>query len=273
MTYADILSLFNLKLDKETNAYFSNAEIAQILNGALYRLLEDRYRAFESSTRISEHLSPLIIEVGRDVVPAIDLYPNETNGWSTAYTEFNSELTTEYTGWLYVLAAKIQLTQRNRTFSNTAVLQTSTNVTERNIKTVPMLKVDIGSERINDPYLEGGFPELGSHNLEDLRVYYQLRRGGIKIITREMFSTSGAHLYGILGPDTNSQESARILLTVIQKPTEFTASLLTGSTQYTDLTEPGTRDLVEYAIQIASEVTREKDEYQFISSQIQKDLL
>ena len=275
MTYADILSLFNLKLDKETNAYFNTTEIAQILNGALYRLLEDRYRAFESSTRISEHLSNLVVDCQQNMNAGAELYINRGIDWQIPFTDANTDLTQTFPGWLYILSAKVVLIQKAQTFNDTSAVLTQSDVeTEKRGITIPLIKLDIGAERINDPYLEGGFPTVtGSENANDFKLFYQIQRGGIKIKTREQFHFSNQELFGVLGPDQLNGESARVVLTVIQKPTEFNASLLAGTTTYNELTEPGIRDLIEYAIQIASEITREKEEYQFISSQIQKDLL
>ena len=273
MTYAEILSLFNLKLDKETNAYFSNTEIATILNEALYRLISDRYRAFESSNRISEQISPLITTVSRNMSYAVSFFPNNGTAWSQDWQIYNPDTADwEYTGWVHILGAKIKVSQFDVTYSAAAVETTATASTDKNEFTTQLKKININSEFLSDPYLEGSFAEIGSHKLENLKIFYKSLNKGIQVCTRQPYGTNTSEDYhGLVWP--NQADIVTLSLTVIQKPIEFTQALLGGTTSYEQLSESGIRDLVEYAIQVASEITRDKEEYQFISSQIQKDIM
>jgi hypothetical protein len=273
MTYAQILSLFNLKLDKETNAYFSNTEIATILNEALYRLLEDRYRAFESSNRIAEQISPLIKTVGKQLSYAIPFVANNSIGWESDWSQFNSDTSEwEFTGWLHILNAKLTVRQADVTYSASAVETTSAVTTQANQFTTQVKKLNINAENLTDPYLEGSYTDVGSHKLQDLKIFYKSLNKGILLCTRQTYGTNQSEDF--LGSVwANTSDTVTLSLTVIQKPIEFTDVLLEGAASYEQLNEPGIRDLVDYAIQVANEVTRDKEGYQFISSQIQKDLI
>lgn len=269
MTYAEILSTFNLKLDKEINAYFSNSEIATMLNEALYRLLDDRYRAFEASNRISEHISPLVVTVACDVAQGATFFPNNADTlFPIVPINVDNEYT--YTGWLYPLDVRLQLTQMAITYSATAVETTSSTV--KNHRTIQLRKLNHHNDELNDPYLEGSFAQgAGAEKFENIKVFYKLISDGIQLVTRDRFSNASSDYEGFL--TANDEDSFSLTITCIRKPTEFTSALLEGTATYKELSPAGQRDLIDYAIQVSSEITREKEEYQYISSQIQKDLM
>jgi len=276
MTYAEILANFNLKLDKETNAYFSNTEIATILNEALYRLIDDRYRAFEASNRISEQLAPLILTVEKQIMAnagLMTLQNGTSSGLIIPYNVTSSNFSLdEYTGWSYILAVKLRVLQADVTFSPSAVLTTSTQQTQKNVFTYHVKKIDIGSPHLSDPYLEGRFGGVGSENLPHGKFFYQLENNLLGIITRQTYGSNTAEDYkGMVW--ANDEDTVTMIVTMIRKPVKFTESLLATGNEYKDLTEAGARDLVDYAVQIANEITRDKEGYQFISSQLQKDIL
>ncbi len=277
MTYAEIKNLFNLKLDKEVNAYFSDTEIASILNSALYRLLEDRYRAFESSNRISEHLTGLTRIVYREVAGLVPFLENNGDQWQTDTTTQNLSVLSNFTGWLYVLDLKLSLTKKAVSYGTNAVASTSTLNTEKVTHTIPARKINLDANFERDPYLRSNLGSgVSNENLDDTQLYYQLVNGGIKF---QFPDFNAATLLGTAGSTEKwfnwdiVTTSAFAVLTCIAKPTEFTVTNIVTNDEYTELTESGQRDLVNYAIQITSEITREKDEYQFITGEIQKDLL
>ena len=272
MTYAEILANFNLKLDKETNAYFSNTEIATILNEALYRLIDDRYRAFEASNRISEQLAPLVLTVEKQLMAnagIVSLENGTSSGLSIPFHFTSSNFSLDnYTGWSFILAVKLRVLQADVTFSNTAVLTTSTSQTHKNMFTYHVKKIDIGSPHLSDPYLEGRFGGVGSEKLPQGKFFYQLENNLLSIVTRQSYGSNSAEDYkGMVW--ANDADT----VTMIRKPVKFTEPLLATANEYKDLTEAGARDLVDYAVQIANEITRDKEGYQFISSQLQKDIL
>lgn len=276
MTYAEIKNLFNLKLDKEVNAYFSDTEIATILNSALYRLLEDRYRAFESSSRISQHLSPLTQVVYKQMVTFSPFIPNTEIGWVQDYTSFNVD-SPEFPGWLYVLDLKLVIAKNFVDYNSSAVETTSSATQDKTTLTIPARKINIDSNYERDPYIKSNLGTgVSNEKLDDAQVNYQLVNNGIKLSFPNFNGQSPVNITDaqndfFVWDSTDTRVS--VVLTCIVKPTEFTSTNLNSTTQYTELTEAGQRDLVNYAIQITSEITREKDEYQYISSEIQKDLL
>jgi len=270
MKYVEIRDLFNLKLDKEVNGYFSDSEIAIILNSALYRLLEDRYRAFESSNRIPEHISPLVTTQVKSVSPGKLFIENVGTGW--AHMNENSGAI-DFEGWLYPLDLKIELRRASRDYNANAVDTVSTDPFDFLVRHIPCKKINIDSDFESDPYLHSnyGINIETNQNFDELKLYYQIKDGGIRLTFNQPPGFDlNYYFYGHNSPALSDIQ--RFILTCIAKPTEFNASNLVGTTDYVQLSEAGQRDLVNYAIQIASEITREKDEYQFITSEIQKDL-
>ena len=142
------------------------------------------------------------------------------------------------------------------------------------IFTTKLHKLNINAENLSDPYLRGRYVREGSTsgNLTDLKLFYRLINDGIEVVTQEPYGANTAEDYKGL-TWANDSDDVLLLLTVIRKPIPFTSALLTGTTTHGDLTEAGQRDLVDYAIQIANEVTRDTEGYKFVSSQVQKDLL
>lgn len=273
MTYAEILSNFNLKLDKETNAYFNNLEIARLLNEALYRYIDDRYRAFESSNRISEQISPLVTRRGKTLNSMLTMVTikNNTSGWAPL-TSTNNDLDVEFNEWLYVLGVTLTVNQQDRNIAANATDVIETGSTKRNVYKIHCRKLDIGASYLSDPYLEGMAPGVGSHKLDQMKVYYQLFEDQIIFRTREVFGANNSEDFlSIVNADLG--DTLMVELTCIRRPKEFTSALLASTNEFKELSETGTRDLLDYAIQIANEITRDTEGYQYISSQIQKDIL